>query len=124
MSSGPAGRSPHQRAPTQIYYCDCARYCKTWKPVKRATFFDHEPYRNPLGSLDEHASGLGQLIEGHVGYADRVSAQSPPPKKRRLASPTQSDSDESESGLATMLLSDDPPSFVVGLRPKFGLRLT
>ncbi|KAF7356061.1 hypothetical protein MVEN_00935900 [Mycena venus] len=118
MNSATA-RSPQRRGPA-IYYCDCPRYCKVRKVVKRTTFYQHAPYRNPLRSLHDHESALRPFVDGDIAGADRTSPREPPPKKRRLASPVQSDSDNSDSGLAIMLQSDDPVTFVGGDSEGFG----
>ncbi|KAJ7862270.1 hypothetical protein B0H14DRAFT_2575536 [Mycena olivaceomarginata] len=118
MNSATA-RSPQRRPPT-IYYCDCPRYCKVRKAVKKTTFYEHAPYRNPLRSLGEHESALRLFLDGDIGAADHNSSREPLPKKRRLASPVQSDSDDSDSGLATMLPSDDPPPLARGDSEGFG----
>ena len=50
------------------YKCDCARYCKTLKPVGRSTYYAHAPFRKTL-SIDidtfRAAHALGNPQQTH-----------------------------------------------------------
>ncbi|KAJ7502165.1 hypothetical protein B0H11DRAFT_1907286 [Mycena galericulata] len=118
-------------APT-VYYCDCPVKCKRRKPVKRSTFLAHAAYRNPLSrTLEEHtAATFDQLMQSENATVGLTDSELPARKKPRLASPEESDSQNSDSssssrnpGFASMQLSDDPPSFTMGDSDGFGQQL-
>ncbi|KAJ6511946.1 hypothetical protein C8R47DRAFT_674021 [Mycena vitilis] len=107
---------------SERYYCDCPVYCKHRKRVERSTWFEHAKYRNTLRSFDEHAAGLGLLMDGDLRGTTAVS-EGPPVKRRCLDSPARSQSSVSSNGstgYATMQMSDDPPPLQVADSDGFG----